>query len=74
MAFHRVMPAYREQFAECASIQALDVYLDEHRAEARRVARQFARDISWLEGVLERRRAEIAAGTWPPGGPVEETS
>jgi hypothetical protein len=74
MTFRRIAPAYRESVAEHASVQALNVHIAEHHAEAGRVARQFARDIAWLEGALERRRAQIAAGTWPGDKPVDEAS
>lgn len=56
-------PRDRDSFSELVGPQAIESHLAAARKDAKRVARLIAR----LEDLLATRKAEIAAGTWPPG-------
>jgi hypothetical protein len=56
------IPYRNDGFAEHAAPQAIAVWLDRARAAVRSAERR----VAWLEAVADRRRLEIAEGTWPP--------
>lgn len=40
--------------------------IEAHLADAKKRLAREQRDVLWLEGLLAERKAQVAAGTWPP--------
>lgn len=55
-------------FEAHASPEAINAMLMRERETAKRISRR----VEWLEGLLARRTAEKAAGTWPPTEPAQQ--
>lgn len=57
-------------YAECASIESIQIEI----GKAEHQARAYSRKAERLRQLLDTRRAQIAAGTWPDTPTTEETA